>query len=377
MLSFRHCAAIAKIVLIILALSCFIFLNILPQAPSAASTGERNAVRTSLGNLSAKERELAEQIITLNFNLRQGQSLASRIEKDILKTKGRRDTALILLQEAEAQKKASLERLAYWLRFKYIQGNLTYLDIIFSSSSFTDFFNKASLLAFILGQEAKAYGDAFRSSQLVAGEEKKLRLTEERLLLQTQHLKVELGELQKLKNHREKLYREIRNQSSKLADKLYAMEKSWISSLDILNLLADCLISVTREYIEPDRYYPGPGGFIVEYSESNLNKAISNTKDPRLSGLTLQIDDATITIRGGSQEGRDWFRLTGRVSLSDDHMLHFTPDTLVLDGAPVSPRLAEEIAPGFAVSLKDLPGTGFFSPSKVTISEGKLKIILR
>ncbi|KJS15246.1 MAG: hypothetical protein VR69_14125 [Peptococcaceae bacterium BRH_c4b] len=357
-------------------LTAFLFNGVLLSAASAANT-ERIKARDTLDSLVRDEKTLAEEILLVDLKIRRADDRLSKLQREIATTRALRQDSQNKFATAVEKKKASQDRLAFWLKFQYVRGNGTLLDLIFRSSTFTEFINRTHLVAIIMGQEFRAYTETSQYAALAAEHEKILHQNELELSAKMMALDKQISEIQNFRNSRERIWNGIKERSAGLTRKIYEMEKSWYQSINLLSLLADNLITMSRQTIPPDRYYFSPGGLVAEYKQITLNQAISKSDDPRVRNITVRLEPDIIIFTGYDRTDQSGFQISGHVTASaETGGIYFVPESLLLDGVPVSGKILEEIAPGKLVSLGELPATGFFNLSKVIISNGLLKIIL-
>ncbi len=344
--------------------------------PSAglAAVQERVQAHDSLRELSATEKALAEEIFLLDFKIHREDNRIKKLQRDIDGIRTQKDAAYRDYLKAVDRKKAGLDRLSFWIKFQYVQGYGTYLDVLFSSSNFAEFINRIFLLLEIITRESIAFKDASRCAELAGEKKKVLHQTEFQLTNQLVALDKQFQDLQNLKKSRESLYRDIKNRSAGLAETIYQMEKRWYYSADVLSLLADNFISLSRQSITPDRFYLNLGGIVVEYTESTLNSAIASSSVSRLKDITITLQPDKITFTGKDSTGQSGFQVSGRISVTEKQEgISFVPESLLLDGVPVSQRVMDEMGTGRVVSLEDMPR----KLSKVVVSQGVLKIVFK
>ncbi|GBF33021.1 membrane proteins related to metalloendopeptidase [Desulfocucumis palustris] len=351
-----------------------VFILVLTPSAGLAAARERVQAQDSLRELGAAEKALAEEIFILNFKIRREDNRIKKLQNDIAGTRIRKDLAYRDYLAAQARKKAGLDRLSHWLKFQYIQGYGTYLDVLFNSSNFAEFINRIFLVAEIIARETAAFRDASRCAALAGEKEKALHKTEFQLINQLETLDKQLRALQDLKKSRESMYSEIKSRSAGLAEAIYQMEKGWYYSTDVLSLLADSFISLSKQSITPDRINFSLGGITVEYAESTLNRAIASSGGSRLKDITVNLQPDRITFTGKDSTGRWGFQISGRVLVSEKQEgISFLPDSLLLDGVPVSRRVMAEMSPEKVIFLEEMPR----KLSRVQISQDVLKIVFK
>jgi murein DD-endopeptidase MepM/ murein hydrolase activator NlpD len=95
-------------------------------------------------------------------------ALIGEKEKEIAETKEKLTKTTIELDEAEQRVISRDDLLRSRLRLMYTNGSVTYLDVLFSATSFTDFLNRYQSLSLIVDQDEEILASNIKDKELIA-----------------------------------------------------------------------------------------------------------------------------------------------------------------------------------------------------------------
>lgn len=156
--------------------------------------------------------QLQEEIRVITIQLGQAKEELEQVNRDIQETEENIVLKEIELGEAEERLQEQDDLIKVRLRAIYENGNVSYLEVLFSSSSFNDFLTRSAYLKTILDQDVHIFDSFQRERDIIQGH--KLELEDHRTgLLNLRRVQVEKQEqIERQSRERSRLLGEVRSE---------------------------------------------------------------------------------------------------------------------------------------------------------------------
>ncbi|MCL6611554.1 MAG: hypothetical protein K6T66_08450 [Peptococcaceae bacterium] len=335
--------------------------------------------RKSLQDVSGLEEEadrLARELLVLDLKLKKARQDKELAEKELAATRKKKDGAAEEYRRSLEAKNASLKKIGLWVNFHYRYGHWSLVDVILESESLSELAYRSVMAAFILGRQARDYRTASDACTAAGQKEKSLAELENLLILQNRSLEDQIGNIQSLSDRRKEFLAGIKARSRELALQVADLERKFLESLNLVDLLTGALAKFAWYEVKPDRVSVGPGGIRMELSESALNQSLRASGIKELEGFSVKLRPGLFIVNGRDKNSTSTFALEGvLVPSGRSGSVRFEPKTLSLDGVPVAEEVVRELAGSMAIQLA-MPLDAFSTPSRIDIYEEKMAVTL-
>lgn len=133
----------------------------------AASEAAKKNAENEIKLINKEEKQLESEIEELSRQIAEKMILISDKEQEIAETEDNLRKTAAELDEAIARVEARDDLLRSRLRLMYTNGAVSYLDVLLSSNSFTDFLDRFRSLSLIVEQDRQILEDNIRDKQLI------------------------------------------------------------------------------------------------------------------------------------------------------------------------------------------------------------------
>lgn len=344
---------------------------------ATASLEEREKALARQAELGELEKELTSELLSWDVKIesaRQGQERL-RLEIPILEHS---------LAGAEAELTAGrnaleegYERLGQWVNTLYRHGPVVYLEVLVGASDFSQFLERAEQVQIIIATQLKILEETRILSDRIEAQTILIKQTRDELSARNEALSVQIKEIEASKTGREQFLTAIRQQSADLAERVLLAEREWYHSLNAMQYLLSHLDTFPWHSLEPETLSLSGRNLRVEFSDREINSKLSETGDANLAALSVRSYPGRFSISGpAAASGGVDFNLSGDFLLGGQGKVRFQPDSLILDGAPVSGEVLDSVSSesGMVLDFEGaLPG---YTLTNVLVEEGKLVIWL-
>lgn len=361
--------------LIISVLAVFIGLNLFP-ASALEGPEDRQLHLEAISGLDREAERLTQELLVLDLQLKKSRQEKGAAEKELAATRVRKEQSAGEYQKSLEFKNQRLKKVSLWINFQYRYGYWSLLDVILGSETFSDLIHRTVVVAIILGRQADDYRKAAEACTASLQREKALAEEENLLARQSRLLDDQISLVQNLSDRRREFLEEISMQSHELSLRVAVLERKFLESMNLVDILTGALASFPWQEVKPDRVSVSPGGILVELSESNLNRSLQASGIKDLEGLSISLKPGLMVINGRDRKSSSSFSLGGvLVPSGQSEAVTLEPKTFSLDGIPVTREVIGELAGGPGINLR-VPGDTGFRPSRIEIGDQKLGIIL-
>jgi murein DD-endopeptidase MepM/ murein hydrolase activator NlpD len=229
-----------------------------------------------LAECQSEGKRLEKELNNLKASISQLQAEINLLEADIEKTEENIVVAEEELEEAEAHLKLRDELLQKRLRAIYENGDTSYLDVLFSAYTFSEFLTRLNDLKLIAENDLKLLEEAYIARNIV--QEKKEKLEEERAHLLA--LKREmLGRREELDNklaRQEVLLAELQKETEKIEKAIEELEREAAKVEKDIKRLQEEYRSQTEQF-KPSGRLLWP---LAEYGSAWITSPYGNRTDP-------------------------------------------------------------------------------------------------
>lgn len=355
----------------------YIYISVYPSFALQDTGLDRQRHLRAISVLEEDADRLAQELLAFDLKVKKAEQERALIEKELVNTRIMKDEAISLHKSSLESKGQALKKISLWVNFQYRYGYWGLLDVIIGSDSLSDLISRSMVVAVILdrmGKDFRAAAEACETSRL---REKALADLEDRLNAQNQSLTEQIASIRSLSEERLKYLEEIKSSSRELAVKVEALERKFLKSLKLVDLLTGALAGFSWREIRPDRVSFQPGGILVELSETTVNRSIQESGIKGLEGLSVNLRDGLFIINGRDKNSTSVFTLAGvLVPSTGSKTVRLSPKSLSLDGVPVAGEIVRELAGSSAFYLPIPEDMSSFKPSKIEITNGKMDITL-
>lgn len=285
--------------------------------------------------------DVAGEIISLELSLSSGQKKLEEINRDIDAIADQIEGLRSEEEKIEKLAADSRERLKYWYRFMYIDGNISLLEVILNSEDISDLFSRIYYIESI----QEYYMDHLDS--LNSLKQKKEKLSSE-LALKLNNLKVARNELnaaieniQRLIAEKQRLYQMALTDED--MQRQIKEGEALLERFEVLNYLITNLSDLPWESIQPssiqiNSMFSAATATIDESSIEGIIHSGENLKD-----VSLHITKSGFVISGPSSDKTAAFTMEGEMRLSDNNTIEFIPASLVIDNLIIDNEGLEKI----------------------------------
>lgn len=225
-----------KILLPLLVVVALLF-TIVPPAPAQASkvdelNRELKKIEQQMKNSQAQIKKAEQEIVTINKKEKEVEkeieSLTKEIEKklkliadkeeEIKTTEDQLLQTAAELEEAEKRVEDRDELLRSRVRLMYTNGAVTYLDVLFSATSFSDFLDRYRSLSLIVNQDKNILAENIKDKNFIA--EAKVQIETDLAFLRDAYaeLEAEKSSLQKKQNDRKVMIAQLHQRKEHLEE---------------------------------------------------------------------------------------------------------------------------------------------------------------
>ncbi|MGI9952166.1 hypothetical protein V3F56_07370 [Moorellaceae bacterium AZ2] len=337
----------------------------------AAFHDPREELQRRLENTSSREYTLLQELLEIDSRLQK-----LNTEKDALAAQREqleRDLALAQKKEQElAQDLATgSENVGQSLRFFQRYGASPYLLAAILSADLADFFVRWELmqryLNFLLTRvrhQLALYAQVQQIKEEIRNKERELARAASRIDALEQ-------ELVALRNNRQLVLEEVRQQSSYYQQALLALEQAWQRALPPLEALLTTFPHFPWQQLNPDRVRVdyGQRRILAEFSQSKINKVLLGGQDA-LRGVRFELVTDRLVIPGPD------FRLQGSLAVAGPRHLTFTPLALEVAGLPLDKSTWDVLLPQPAFTIELPPPALDLKYSNLEIKDGVMTLEL-
>lgn len=355
----------------------YIYISVYPSFAIQDTGQERQRHLRAISILEEDAEKLAQELLSYDLKLKKAEGERDLIEKELVNTRIIKDEAISQYKSSLDSKNKALKKISLWVNFQYRYGYWSLLDVIFGADSLPDLISRSMVIAIILDRQGKDFMAAAEACETSRLREKALADLEDRLNHQNQSLAAQIGSIRSLSEERSKYLEEIKSSSRELAVKVAALERKFLSSLKLVDLLTTALAGFSWRDIKPDRVSFRPGGILVELSEATVNRSLQESGLKGLEGLSVNLRDGLFIINGRDNNSTSVFTLAGVLVPSAGSMsVMLSPKSLSLDGIPVEGEIVRELAGSSSFYLPIPEDMSAFKPSRIEITNGKMGITL-
>jgi murein DD-endopeptidase MepM/ murein hydrolase activator NlpD len=129
------------------------------QQKQKSLQGQQQQTKQKIGELSSREASLKTQITTLEDQLSNLQGSIDGTQVDIQKLDAQISSSKQKISDTQKKLTGQYNQLQERIRIMYEDGNASYLEVLFSSTSFTDMLDRLQLLSMIAEQDRKMMQD--------------------------------------------------------------------------------------------------------------------------------------------------------------------------------------------------------------------------
>ncbi|MDI6600921.1 MAG: hypothetical protein QME46_03985 [Thermoanaerobacteraceae bacterium] len=285
--------------------------------------------------------DITQEIISLELSLSSNQKKLDDLNKDIEIISGQIEELKSEEKEIDKNITTSRNKLRYWYRFLYTDGNISLLEAILNSRDIPDLFSRIYYIESI----QEYYLSHLK--QLNTLKEDKEKLSSELALRQKDlesvrdDLESTIENIQRLISVKQKLYQMA------LTDENIRMQieqgESLLQRFEVLNYLITHLSDLPWESIEPSSVKVNPlfSGASATIDEKAIDDVIHS--DENLKDVSLHITRNGFVIEGPSSDRLSRFTMEGGIRLSDNNTINFIPGRLTLDSVTIENEGLENI----------------------------------
>ncbi|MCL6448448.1 MAG: hypothetical protein K6U04_09910 [Armatimonadetes bacterium] len=328
--------------------------------------------------LAAREQALVNELIKLDLQLekygRESSLLAARLEENLELTEKTRTelsrTRLLLARERR--------RLGGLLAFHYRYGQVSFLNLLLGTHTFSEFVNQSFYLSAFIARQAKIIRETRR---LAAESEARLARLEQlqvAIANEKEQLARAIAEMEKLRAARGRLLADVRRQSVELAGRLLLMEEQWQKVLSGLRAVMQRISALPPGQLFPDRLSFSGGKLKAEIGAATFNRLLAAAAGDDFETLAVHISPDGVAISGalggaGTPTAVP-FTLKGNfLPDSGGRKVSLCPQALEINNVPAEKEILAFLAGTEGISW-DL-GESFPSLKILEITPGEDKII--
>lgn len=285
--------------------------------------------------------DISVEIISLEISLSSRQKQLEDINRNINAISARLESLKSEEAEIEGRAADSRERLKYWYRFLYIDGNLSLLEMILNAEDIPDLISRVYYIESI--QEYYLN----HLDQLNTLIQEKKNLASELATLQSSletardELNSAIENIQRLIAEKQRLYQMALNDEE--TRRQLAEGESLLQRFQVINYLITHLSDLPWYIIEPssikvNNTFTGATAVIEEFE---IEKVIQS--DQNLRDVSLDITEDGFIIEGSSSDKTSVFTMEGSMSLLENNTLEFIPRSLTIDHLTIENEGLEEI----------------------------------
>ena len=366
-----------RLYLIIMVLTA-VYLNLCAfPAPATSSPGlERQEHLRQLTGLEQESYRLAQELLVLDLRLKKTGLEIEAIQKDLATTISKKEEAAEKHQESLENQRRSFKKIGRWINFQYRYGHWGLLEVILGSESLSDLINRSLAVSILLERQAADYRKAAENCAALLQSRNTLAELEDRLNRQHQSLAGEMDNLSRLSDQRRQFLEDIQRDSRDLAQRVAYLEKQFLDSLNLVELLSSALAKFAWNEVKPDRVAVRSGGLLVELTEATLNRSLRESGLKDLEGYSVSLRPGLFVIIGRDKNSPSMFALGGTlVPSGQSAAVRLEPSTLDLDGVPVAQEVVRQMAAGSDFQFS-LPAQFNLKPSRIEIKDRAIGITL-
>jgi murein DD-endopeptidase MepM/ murein hydrolase activator NlpD len=260
--------------------------------------------KTVLKNIEVKK---AETINDMNFLLNAIQTklaLISEKEKEIAETKDTLTKTTIELDEAEQRVVFRDDLLRSRLRLMYMNGSVSYLDVLFGATSFSDLLNRYQSLSLIVDQDEEILASDMKDKELIALNKQTVESDLKKLEQLYDELEQEKSELQIKEKSKEVMIAQLEHSKEDLMEINEEQEKALIDIATAKSQAKKERDAEKNRVLKPTKgkfAWPLPERFTISSSYGNRIHPITRKKKMH-AGIDIAAPKGTKILAAGKGE---------------------------------------------------------------------------
>jgi len=317
---------------------------------------------------------IAQEIISLEISLSSSQKKLEDLNMDIEAI----NREIKSLKEEEkgidANMSVSRDKLRYWYRFLYIDGNISLLEVILNSEDMSDLFSRIYYIESIQGyyldflnrlKSLKA--DKERLSSDLASKRKELESTRN-------DLQSTIDNIQKLLSEKQRLYQMALTDEN--VKEQIEQGESLLQRFESLTYLMSHLSDLPWKNIVPSSVTVNSklNGASAVIDEKSIEDIIRS--DEMLKEMDLHLTGTGFVIEGPSSDKLSNFSLEGEMRLTNSSAIDFIPDRLTLGGIIIQDDEMKKILSSTELRLTLPPLPFGLKVESIELNEGYITLNL-
>ncbi|MBR3040401.1 MAG: C40 family peptidase [Lachnospiraceae bacterium] len=337
-----------------------------------------------VGALEKEQSAVQSQIADLNAQISNLMSDIDILEYDIANTEAAIEVAKEELDEATALEAEQYEATKTRIKIMYEQGETNYVDLLVSSSSFSEFLTNAEYIEKVYQYDQKLLSDYQDTKKQVQEMKEELEIEEADLEAQKEDLVTQKAELDSKMSSLRAIAADYDNQISaakKQAEQYAKLIKQQNAQIKSLQAEEKALTTPTVTTTTPVTTGAEGGTAIM------TGTIVSAGPNAKFHGAQYQIDTGVITSARGSDKGKEValyaiqflgnpYVHAGRSLITGTDCSGFTSLVYAHFGIKISPGVAYQRTQGRSVTYEEAePGDVIFYPGHAALYLGNGKII--
>jgi murein DD-endopeptidase MepM/ murein hydrolase activator NlpD len=188
------------------------------QAQKSSIERRKNSVREKLRKLRNQETSLSSQMQDLDTRAADLQQSLNELTRDLKARQQELEALRTRLAELEAELQKRREMVANRVTTIYMQGELTYLDLLFNAENFREFINRMFYLNLIFEKDEELYNGVMETKQEVAASKLQVESTIAAIAADRDQLQQQSLEIKRVRDEKTALLRAV-SQDKELAER--------------------------------------------------------------------------------------------------------------------------------------------------------------
>lgn len=211
--------------------------------------GKSGQTKTTISNLKAQEASLRQQITDIQTQIEQLQTSITNTQADVERRQAEIDKLKQEIVQTQKQIDEQYQFLQQRVRLMYEAGQSTYLQVLFSSTSFSDLMDRIQLLSIIAEQDNKVLNDIRDSKNTLDGQKQQMTSDFAQVQASLKKLQSQQSQQESAQTHENSLLGQVH-------DKRLSQE----SELKGENAAMANLRSLIQQLQDSQNNYTGPSG---------------------------------------------------------------------------------------------------------------------
>ena len=290
------------------------------------------------------EDKILAELVALRLQIESAQSEKLSLEEqlqDSLQKKAEQEQELVQIR---ADLATSSKNLGKWVAFTYRHGYISFLEVLFSASDFSDFISRSVLLWTIMDWQSRAFHQNRLLRDQVEESLQTIDALTDTIVQDRLHLVKTIAELQQTEAELTQFLADLRTQSADLEARLNTLSQQWTEVTAFTTGILHRLSGLSMEELPPDSTRLTLGGFRLEYGDATINQAVKKVNPDPSTTVTVHTQPEYINMSGNIGSRGIRFNVKGHFEVAPDHkIIIFMPDSITMNGDIMEGQMLETI----------------------------------